>query len=413
MTSMDNGAKPAAVEPVDVLLRFGVAMLRGGSTATATQRSMESVARALGIAAVTVSVTFETVAVSVRHGETWTTAFRAVGATAINAWRIGELERLAQAAAGLSAAGIAARLAEIESARPLYSPLPLVGAIGAASGGFAFINGGGALEVVAAGIGGGLGQASRVWLARRRLNPHAVAALSAVIAAGVYLLATALAGAAGFGSAHHAAGFISSVLFLVPGFPLIAGLFDLLQHQILAALSRIAHGIMLLLAVAFGLSIVIALGEVDISRGPAPELAYPLKLLLRAVASFVAASAFAMLFNGSGRTVVAVGFLALAANGLRLGLVDAGMMLASASFFGALLAGAVALLVDRRLGLHRLGMTVPTVIIMVPGVYAFEMIVLFNRGQMLEALQASAACGFALGGLAMGVAAARFISWRG
>jgi uncharacterized membrane protein YjjB (DUF3815 family) len=39
-----------------------------------------------------------------------------------------------------------------------------------------------------------------------------------------------------------------------------------------------------------------------------------LKLLLRAVASFVAASAFAMLFNGSVRAVLAAGILGLGAN---------------------------------------------------------------------------------------------------
>jgi len=55
-------------------------------------------------------------------------------------------------------------------------------------------------------------------------------------------------------------------------------------------------------------------------------------------------------------------------------------------------------------------MTVAPIVIMIPGVYVFEMIVLFNRGQMLEALQASAVCGFAIGALAMGLATARFFS---
>jgi len=49
---------------------------------------------------------------------------------------------------------------------------------------------------------------------------------------------------------------------------------------------------------------------------------------------------------------------------------------------------------------------------MIPGLYAFEMIVLFNRGQMLEALQASASFGFVIGALAMGLAAARFFGAR-
>jgi uncharacterized membrane protein YjjB (DUF3815 family) len=47
---------------------------------------------------------------------------------------------------------------------------------------------------------------------------------------------------------------------------------------------------------------------------------------------------------------------------------------------------------------------------MVPGLYAFETIVLFNRGQVFEALQACAACGFIIGALAMGLATARFFS---
>jgi hypothetical protein len=73
--------------------------------------------------------------------------------------------------------------------------------------------------------------------------------------------------------------------------------FDLLHYQTLAAVSRFINGAMILLAVAFGVSIVIAVAGIDISRQPAPELAYPLKLLLRALASFLAASALAMLFN--------------------------------------------------------------------------------------------------------------------
>jgi uncharacterized membrane protein YjjB (DUF3815 family) len=88
------------------------------------------------------------------------------------------------------------------------------------------------------------------------------------------------------------------------------------------------------------------------------------------------------------------------------------MMLAPATFFGALAAGLMASLIDRRLGVPRITLTVPGIIIMVPGVYAFEMIVFFNRGQMLEALQASASCAFVLGAMAMGLAAARLAGGR-
>ena len=198
--------------------------------------------------------------------------------------------------------------------------------------------------------------------------------------------------------------------FLIPGFPLIAALFDLLHYQTVAAVSRLAYGVMILLAVAFGLSIVIAVAGIDLSRQPPFELTYPLKLLLRAVASFVAGGAFAMLFNNSPRTVLAVGLLALGANSLRLVLNDMGMMLGPAAFFAALAIGLVALVAGQRFNVPRIAMMVAPTVIMVPGIYAFEMIVLFNRGQMLDALQASASCGFVIGALAMGLATARFFS---
>ena len=119
-----------------------------------------------------------------------------------------------------------------------------------------------------------------------------------------------------------------------------------------------------------------------------------------------------MVFNCPGRSVLSVGIMAALANELRLGLHDAGMMLAPATFFGALAVGLMASLIDGRLDVPRITLTVPGIIIMVPGVFAFDMIVFFNRGQMLEALQASASCGFVLGAMAMGLAAARLAGGR-
>jgi uncharacterized membrane protein YjjB (DUF3815 family) len=191
---------------------------------------------------------------------------------------------------------------------------------------------------------------------------------------------------------------------------LVGGLFDLLQYKTVAGVSRLAYGTMILLAVALGLSIVVAIADVDLSRQLPPELAYSLALLLRAVTSFVAGGAFAMLFNSSARTALGAGLLALCANSFRLVLTDAGMMLAPAAFFAALVIGLIAVLADQHYNVPRVAMTVAPVVIMMPGVYAFEMIVLFNRGQMVEALQASASCGFVIGALAMGLATARFFS---
>jgi len=60
-------------------------------------------------------------------------------------------------------------------------------------------------------------------------------------------------------------------------------------------------------------------------------------------------------------------------------------------------------LVHRRLNEPRIAITVPKIIIMVPGSYAFQMVVLFDHGPMLDALQAAALCGFIIRAMAMGV----------
>jgi len=391
-----------------VLLWFGVAMLRAGNTASRTHEWMHVMARKMGFDAVAVSLTADNVTASVTRTGERVTAMREVGPQGVNAWRIGELEQLATTAGlDVSPREIARRLAEIESKPPRYSDPTIALAIAAASAAFAFLNGGPPLEMIAAAIGGGVGHWCRSQLSRRRLSPYGVAALSAAVASGVYVLAATSASYAGLGLTRHPAGFISSVLFLVPGFPLIGGLFDLLQHQTVAAVSRFAYGVMILLAVTFGLGIVIAFAGVDLTRQPPLELAYPLKLLLRGVASFAAGCAFAMLYSSAPRIVLAVGFVALGANGLRLLLNDAGMMLAPAAFLASLAIGLVALLVARHWSVPAIAIAVPAIIIMVPGVYAFEMFVFFYRGNVIEAIQAAAACSFVIGALAMGLAAAR------
>jgi uncharacterized membrane protein YjjB (DUF3815 family) len=374
---------------------------------------MEVLGRKLGFDSLSVGITLDSIVVSGHRAARTATVVREIGPPRVNAARIGALEDLAARTQPESAPkAIASSLAKIESTPPLYRTSWIAAAVGPACGGFAFLNGCGLPEVIAASLGGGIGQWARLLLARRRLNQHFVAALCAVIAAATYLLVASATARLGLGAANHPGGLISSILFLAPGFPLVAAQLDLVQDQTTAALTRLIYGVMLFLAATFGFSIVIGITGTSITHQPGIELAYPLKLLLRAVASFVGGCAFAMVFNCPGRSVLSVGILAALANELRLGLHDAGMMLAPATFLGALAVGLMASLIHRRLNAPRITLTVPGIIIMVPGVYAFEMIVFFNRGQMLEALQASASCAFVLGAMAMGLAAARLVDGR-
>jgi uncharacterized membrane protein YjjP (DUF1212 family) len=400
-------------DALEVLLRCGALMLQAGNTAVRTRGWIIAIAPKLGFQAVTMNASLDSITVSVRHSSGWLTAIREIGPPGINVLRVAQLERLARTAhAQITPAEIEAELAKIESAPHQYSPARIAAAVGLASAGFAFINGAGFPEILAAAIGGGSGQGLKSWLSHRRVNHYAVAAVSAIMASGVFVLVAATGSQFGFGFAQYPAGFIASILFLVPGFPLLAGLFDLLQYQTIAALSRLAYGLMILLAVGFGLNIIVAAGGIDVTRQPPLELTYGLKLLFRGVASFVAACAFAILFNSPPRTALAAGLLALAANSLRLVLIDIGVMPAPAAFLAALSIGLVALLTERHFDVPPVAVTVASTVIMIPGIFAFETIVYLNHGRMLDALQAFASCGFIVGALAIGLAAARIVGPR-
>lgn len=416
VSSCETGTDVTAAsthEAIGVLLQFGSMLVRSGSTATRACAWLELIAKKIGFDDMSVSVSLDCIAVSGSHSGEPVTAMRNIGPPGINAHRIAELERLAKSlASGASPRQIAERLAGIETTPPFYSSVPITVAVGAASGGFAFFSGAAMPEITAAAIGGGGGQWLRLWLSHRQFNHYGGATVCAIAASGVYVLAAALASTLGFGFSHYAAGFIASVLFLVPGVPLIAGLFDLLQYQTVAAMSRIAYGTMILLAVALGLSIVVAVAGVDVSRQPPFELSYPSKVLLRAVASFIAGGAFAMLFNSPARAVLAAGLLGLVANDMRFFLNDMGMTLAPATFLAALTIGVVALLLERHFEISLMATTVSPIIIMMPGLYAFETIVLFNHGEMIKALQGVASCSFVIGALAMGLATSRFFQQR-
>ncbi|HEX6609572.1 MAG TPA: threonine/serine exporter family protein, partial [Hyphomicrobiaceae bacterium] len=138
----------------------------------------------------------------------------------------------------------------------------------------------------------------------------------------------------------------------------------------------------------------------------------PMAVLWRAVACFAGGCGYGILFNNPLRTVLVVALLTLVGNEIRLALHDLGSGLPSATFFGALAVGLGASLVREPLHVPRIALTVPSIIMMTPGLYAFQTIVFLNQGKVTDAIAAGAVCCFAVGAMAMGLIAARFITER-
>ena len=396
---------------LEELLRFGSLMLSAGETAFRVRRSMGAIACGLGFQSLSVQLGARNlVASGCRNGETATLVCD-VQIPSVNTERIGALEALARTVPlDMNSREFAAKLATIETAPSRYSIAQTSMAVGAACAAFAFLNGESWVEVTACSIGGVVGQALKSFLIRRRFNQYAVTVLCAAVASAFYCVAAALAHGAGFGVGPGNVGVVSSVLFLIPGFPLVTALLDQLQHETAAALSRLAHAMMFVLTAAVGLSVVIALVGFSIEPTPQHMFGKPLMIVGWAVASFCGGCGLAILYNGTWRNVLHVGVIAVIGNELHLLLYKSGVPLPLATFLGALAVGLTASIAGRWIREARVALTVPAVVMMVPGLYALETLVYFDRGEILQGLSVGVLVGFVVGSIAFGLAAARFIS---
>jgi uncharacterized membrane protein YjjP (DUF1212 family) len=252
---------------LEALLGFGGLMLSAGETTFRARRSMGAIACGLGFESLSVQFGARNLVASGRRDGETVTLVRDVEIPSVNTERIGALEALARTVRlDMNSREFAAELAMIETAPPRYSIAQITLAIGAACGAFAFLNGASWIEVAACSIGGGVGQGLKSFLIHRRINQYGITALCAVVAAALYCVAAAMAHGAGFGVGRSNVGLVSSVLFLVPGFPMVTALLDQLQHETAPAISRLAHAMMFVLTAAVGLSVVIALSVFRLKR---------------------------------------------------------------------------------------------------------------------------------------------------
>ena len=115
---------------------------------------------------------------------------------------------------------------------------------------------------------------------------------------------------------------------------------------------------------------------------PANFAALPLNewqlLLLRLPASFCGVFGFSIMFNSTPKMAAMAGVIGALGNTLRLELVDFGMAAGPAAFLGALACGLLAAIVRNRVGYPRIAITIPSVVIMVPGLYMYRAV--YNLG---------------------------------
>ena len=96
-------------------------------------------------------------------------------------------------------------------------------------------------------------------------------------------------------------------------------------------------------------------------------------ILLRLLASCCGVFGFSIMFNSPVRLALAAGLIGAISNTIRLELIDLlALPPAAAAFIGAFIAGLLASTLKGLAGYPRISLTVPSIVIMVPGLYLYK-----------------------------------------
>jgi uncharacterized membrane protein YjjP (DUF1212 family) len=403
-----------------VALRVGRLSLAAGTGSYRVKASMARLARAVGVERHEAHVTLTEITATSRRGNSFRTEVTEVRNIGINADRLARIERLVtklerehvETGREIDPDRAHAELDAIERVGAIYGALLNALWAGIACAAFAFLNNGGAVEVSVVFVGAFLGQAVRRQLLHRGYNQFGVTMLAAAVAAFSYLAIVEALHAVGATGTHHEAGYVSAVLFLVPGFALVTGALDLARLDFSAGVARVTYALMILTSAAlalWGVSAIVGLAPVTLHP---PDLPWAVLLVLRLVASFGGVLGFALMFNSPWRMALGAATVGMVANVIRIELIEAGVVTQAAAAVAALLIGVIATYAAPRLDVPRVTMSVPAVVIMVPGVTAYRAVFSLSEGATGDALVYGVQAALVIVSLSIGLAVARMLTDR-
>lgn len=396
-----------------LVLRVGRMSLASGTGSYRVKSSMAAVAAALGIERHQAHVTLTEITTTSHRGRSFRTEVTESRDIGVNADRLTRLQLLVSSLRGrsITPAELEERLDEIERRRPLWSPLLSGVWAGIACGAFAFLLGEGWAEMLGAALGAFAGQVVRRLLLARRYNQLGVTMLAALTATLVFLGAVTLLTLAGVAAGGPQSGFIASVLFLVPGFAIVTAALDLARLDLSAGLARLTYAVVIVCSAA----IVIWAVSHTFGATPSPPPAVTGTVLLRLAqlaASFVGVLGFALMFNSPVRTALAAAAVGALPNVGRIAMIEVGASAAVAAAAAALVVGVVAAYVAPTLKIPRITVSVPAVVIMVPGSATYLAVSGLGDGATSQTVAYAVQAVVVVLGISVGLAVARMLTDR-
>ena len=351
-------AEAGLIEKASVIGRVGLIMLSCGTGAWRVRTSMNRLSKELGVTC-TVDVGLMSIVFNCFDGNDCVSQSLSIANTGVNTSKLYRMEQFVdhfpEEEAHMTGEDIHKRLDEIEEIHALYSPAKLGLAAALACCGFTFLLGGGPVEMALAFIAAGIGNLIRTKLIKHHYTLFLNIAVSVSAACFTYAVFLKLAELVFHIPEFHEAGYICSMLFIIPGFPFITSGIDL--------------------------------AKLDPADFTALHLSAAARLIFRVIASFCGVFGFSIMFNSSHSMAETAAFIGAIANTLRLELVDfTHMPPAAAAFIGALTAGLLASFIKKSNGYPRISLTVPSIVIMVPGLYLYRAIYNFGIMSLTDAV---------------------------
>ncbi|HEX2855861.1 MAG TPA: threonine/serine exporter family protein [Propionibacteriaceae bacterium] len=407
-----------ALEPLhlirrsDAVLRAGVLMLGAGTSSLRVRQLMRRVARAVGLDEMQAQITFTDISLTVSRRGIFRTQIGEIASPGVNAHRIAMLHELhATLADSVTATEVDSLLDHIESTPRLYPEWLVTLWVALACASVAVLTGGGWREVVSVLPASAVSFVAYRFLVRRQVNLLPTVLAAAALATGGFTLLSALLDAAlGGPSPRLAAGFVCAAIYLVPGFPLVTGGLDLTRIDLSAGLPRVTYAAMVMLSITIGVWIVSR--AVGISPDPVPALGGPPVLVWLALvaASFFAVAGWATMFNSPLPMVLASGVIAVIANVPRLLLLQHGIANHVATFVGCVIIGLACHLAGVWFKMTKIIMTVPTMLVMIPGSSALRTLIYFDQADVVQAMRNAIATVLAVIAMVAGLSAARMLT---
>jgi uncharacterized membrane protein YjjP (DUF1212 family) len=169
----------------------------------------------------------------------------------------------------------------------------------------------------------------------------------------------------------------TSVLYLVPGIVLINGVMDLIDHHTLNGIARLVNAMLLVLSIAFGLMLTLAvtgIGQVEIERAAAGNLLT--EYLVCAPFAAIAGIGFAIVCNPPKKALWCCGFLALTGFSVRFFLMNAlGVDQAGASAAAGLMVGLLSVPISMKIHCPSETFAFTSLLPLIPGMIAYQAVV--------------------------------------